>query len=400
MRIAILTSGILPIPAIKGGAVENLTDFYLEYNHVHKLHDITVFSTSFPGTERHPSLQSDVNHYEYIEVNSLKAKVMKRLYKWTHRKGYYYYTIEYFIDQVIPKLQNGRYDIILIENRPGYILKLKGATNAKIIYHLHNAKLDTTVPQYQQIYDAASLIIFVSKFVAQGIKTINSQDNKSVVIFNGINLSLFRPNLHSTISRSAFHFKDNDFVIAYNGKINPEKGIMELVKAMKLIKDHPQIKLLVMGSTFYGNNTYNDHPYAHKLLNEARPVRNRIFFTSFIPYQDMPSYLSLCDISIVPSVWDEPFGLSIVEAMAMGLPIITTRRGGIPEVVTKENAILLETDEHFVENLATSILDLYNNPEKCKQMSAASLERSKLFDKETYAKNFFAALESINPTDK
>lgn len=150
MRIAILTSGILPIPAVKGGAVENLTDFYLEYNHVHKLHDITIYSTYCLGIENHPALLSDVNHYIYIEVNTLKAKAMKRLYKWMHRDGYYY-TIEYFINQVIKQIRTERYDIILIENRPGYVLKLKSITNAEIVYHLHNAKLDNTVSQYQEI---------------------------------------------------------------------------------------------------------------------------------------------------------------------------------------------------------------------------------------------------------
>ena len=81
----------------------------------------------------------------------------------------------------------------------------------------------------------------------------------------------------------------------------------------------------------------------------------------------------------------------------MGLPIITTRRGGITEEVTDDNAILLNTDKHFVDNLAAAILDLYYHPEKRKQMSAASFERSKLFNKEAYAKNFFEAIESISP---
>ena len=44
MKIAIITSGILPVPAVQGGAVENLTDYYLEYNEQHCLHDITVYS--------------------------------------------------------------------------------------------------------------------------------------------------------------------------------------------------------------------------------------------------------------------------------------------------------------------------------------------------------------------
>jgi glycosyltransferase involved in cell wall biosynthesis len=85
----------------------------------------------------------------------------------------------------------------------------------------------------------------------------------------------------------------------------------------------------------------------------------------------------------------------MAEAQAAGLPIITTKRGGILEVVSKQNAILLDTDEHFIKNLAAAILELYEHPEKRKQMAAASLERSKLFDKETYAKNFFEALKGI-----
>ena len=77
----------------------------------------------------------------------------------------------------------------------------------------------------------------------------------------------------------------------------------------------------------------------------------------------------------------------------MGLPIITTRRGGIPEEVTENNAIMLETDKHFIDNLVGAIIDLYQHPKKREQMSLASLKRSKLFDRQTYARNFFIALE-------
>ena len=76
----------------------------------------------------------------------------------------------------------------------------------------------------------------------------------------------------------------------------------------------------------------------------------------------------------------------------MGLPIITTIRGGIPEEVSNDNAILLDTDKNFIANLFHAIIDLYEHPEKCKRMAKASLKRSILFDKEIYAKNFFAAL--------
>ena len=100
-------------------------------------------------------------------------------------------------------------------------------------------------------------------------------------------------------------------------------------------------------------------------------------------------------MAAIPSVWDDPFPTTVLEAQAMGLPIITTRRGGIPEEVSQKNAILLKTDEYLVENLANTILDLYQHPEKRKAMSLASLERSKLFDKDRYAKEFFEAIETI-----
>ena len=169
---------------------------------------------------------------------------------------------------------------------------------------------------------------------------------------------------------------------------------MELIEAMILLKDHEDVKLLVIGSSFYGNAN-NENAFAKSLKEKAEPLKGNIIFTGFIPYTDMPNYLSMADVAVIPSVWDDPFPTTVLEAQAMGLPIISTRRGGIHEEVTKENAILLDTDEHFVDNLATSILDLYKHPEKRKQMAAASLERAKLFDKETYAKNFFEALEEL-----
>ena len=77
--------------------------------------------------------------------------------------------------------------------------------------------------------------------------------------------------------------------------------------------------------------------------------------------------------------------------MAAGLPLITTRSGGIPEIC--EGVATIVDRANVIDNLAKAILDLYQHSEKREQMAAASLQRSKLFDKETYARNFFKALE-------
>lgn len=392
MRIAILTSGILPVPAVQGGAIENLIDFYLDYNDQHRLHDITVYSIWHPGVIDHPALKSKVNHYNYIKVSSWLAKIKKWLYDKKHRDDYYHYSIEYYLHKAIKDICHHQYDIILMENRPGYALKLKEITTAKLVYHIHNEKLDKQVAKALEIYDAATLIITVSNYIKRRVQTINPHDTKTKTVYNGIDLSAFS-NIDKK-TRSLVGFKDDDFILVFSGRVNPDKGIMELVGAMLRLKEYDHIKLMVIGSTFFANAT-NDDAFTTELKAKAELLKGRITFTGFIPYSKMPEYLGTADVAVIPSIWNDPFPTTVLEAQAMGLPIITTRRGGIPEEVTDNNAILLNTDENFVDNLAAAILDLYQHPEKRKRMSAASLERSKLFDKETYAKNFFAALEGL-----
>ncbi len=391
MKIAILTSGILPIPAVQGGAVENLIDYYLGFNNIHRMHDITVFSVWHPDVANDPALKSDVNHYIYIKTTGWWAKIKKKIYEKTHHGEYYNYTIEYFFTQALKHIKKQEYDIIILENRPGYTLKLKGKTTAKIFYHLHNDLLNKQSKNAGELYKEASGIVTVSRYITNRVRTINTTDTKCVTVHNGIDIKTFTAD---GVVAQIPGISNDDFIIVFSGRINNEKGIMELISAMNLISRNHHIKLLVLGSSFYANAN-NNNPFAKRLIEIAEPIKDNIIFTGYIPYNDVPKFLRLANIAVLPSTWDEPFGLTIAEAQAMGLPIITTRRGGIPEVVTEENAILLNTDNHFVEHLAEAILFLYNHPEKRKRMSEASLNRSKLFDKEIYAKNFFAALKII-----
>ena len=92
-------------------------------------------------------------------------------------------------------------------------------------------------------------------------------------------------------------------------------------------------------------------------------------------------------------MWEEPFGLTILEAMAMGLPLITTRSGGVPEICEGVACIINKKD--IVNQLATAILTLYQDSARRVQMASASLERVKLFDNETYAKKFLAAIKQM-----
>lgn len=390
MKLAIMTCGMLPIPAVQGGAVENLIDFYLEYNDMHQLHDITIYSPWDARVAKHPALSSKVNHYVFIDVTSFKARVARRLYGYFHHNEYYNHFIEYYFEKVYADLRKKDFDYIIIENGAGLAYKLSQRGYQNIILHMHNEVRENRFMYHEVIFKNLTKILTVSDYI-KGRASAYFPIEKIHTVHNGIDLKKFSPKEFPSINRKKMGFSKDDFVMVYSGRINREKGVSELINAMILLKDHPQIKLMIIGGTFFGN-TNDDDEFIRSLKDKAMKIKENIVFTGFIPYEKIPEYLQLADIAIIPSIWNDPFPTTELEAQAMGLPIITTLRGGIPEEVTKKNAILLETDEHFINNLAKAILDLYEHPEKRIQMAAAASERAKLFDKETFAANFFAAL--------
>ena len=391
MRIAILTSGVLPIPAVQGGAVENLIDFCLEYNDYHHLHDITIYSIFDNNVKNHHTLLSKVNHYHYIRTTNFISKTCIYLFRLLYGdKGYYRYTVEYYLEQAIKHIRKQQYDIILIENRPGFILKIKVQTTAQIVIHQENDYINNEIKGYQEIYDSASLIINTSQYITKRVMTINPNDKKCRTVHNGIDTMRFYQAY--SFDRQEMGVNDSDFIIVFSGRLTKDKGILQLIQAIKQVQEIPNIKLLIIGASAYGKDK-QPTSFIKQLEIESEPIKDKVVLTGFINYDQVPSYLKMADIAVVPSMWEEPFGLTVVEAMASGLPLITTRSGGIPEIC--EGVATIVDRENIVENLANAILDLYKHPEKRAAMAKASLERSKLFDKETYAKNFFAALESI-----
>lgn len=392
MKIAILTSGILPVPAVNGGAVENHIDFYLKYNNEHRLHDMTVFSVWDEKITGHTALQSDINHYEYVETKGLWAKICKNVYERIHGKGYYHRTIEYYFRKAWERLQKKHYDIILLDNRPGYAIHIDVPKDTLLYLYLHNDLLNNKTRNYQEIYDKASRIITVSDYISSCVRTINPNDTKCISVLNGIDLQAFSPNIKLGVTRVNLGMSDDDFVMVFSGRITPEKGVRELIEAMNRLKEHTNIKLLIVGSPFYGD-TANEDDYVRSLKKQAEPIKERIWFTGFIPYKEMPGYLKISDIAVIPSLWDDPCPNTVLEAQAMGLPIITTKRGGIPEEVTEKGAILLNTDDCFVDNLTQAIQNMYHNPSKREEMGKASYEHSKYYNNIRYAEDIFKAIE-------
>lgn len=381
-----LTSGILPVPAVLGGAVENLIDYYIEYNNQEKLHDITVYSIALPPSS---SIADTANtHYHYIDTTSWWGRLKRHIYVRTHKSVYYNPYIEYFFYEALKDIAKKEYDIIILENRPGYAVTVSKVSKAKIIIHLHNDLLNKDSKNAKEICEVSHKVISVSDYIKGRVETIGA-NIPITTVHNGIDLERFYQ--ATPIDRKTLGFKNDDFIVVYSGRLIKEKGIEELIDTFYQLKDYPQIKLLILGGSFYGLS--DNTPFLYSLKKKVKNIKDSIVFTGYIPYEQLPRYLKVGDVAVVPSIWEEPFGLTCIEAIAAGLPLITTNSGGIPEICN--NYAFIIDRFKIVNQLTKSLLHLYRNNEDRNRMQINSLNNSGSFKKELYSEQFYKEIAQI-----
>ena len=388
MKIAILTSGILPVPAVQGGAVENLVDFYLEYNEKYKLHDITVFSAFHPDVKKHHALHAYMNHYEYIKTRSIWFRLCNKLFSNVLNRGYYDSTIELFFELVCKKIKKESFDLFILENRPAYALKLKKRFQTPIISHMHTNMLYNQDAQTKAIIQSTNAFITVSHYLKKQIESVGLP-TKIATVYNGLEPQLFNKKV-IPIDKRVLGFNENDFIVIFTGRLIPDKGIKELLLAVKQLDKEKDIKLLVIGSEDFALES-EPSPFLQSLYDIAKDMGNKVHFTGFIPYSILPHYLATANIMAIPSHINEAFGMTCIEACAMGLPIIATNDGGIPEVLLGQKHIIVDKNNDLPKQLAHSILYIRNNYSLFQGNFLDSL-----FTKETYAKAFFDNLNILN----
>jgi len=385
MNIAIVTSGLLPVPPVKGGAVENLVKFYLDYNEIQNTDiQFTVYSVSDKSVSNTYLLKYKKAKFVFINTGNFILRIKRLLFRFTNRNLYYHYSWEFFISEVSHKIRNKKIDVVVVENRPGFVLRLSKCTNAKMILHLHNDMLNKDVKDAFEILKLYTKVFTVSNYIKERVDSIIPTD-KVQVVYNGIDLEKFQNSFHSEINRKGFYLSEDDFVVVYTGRIESVKGVKELLEAFSLLSDYEKIKLLIIGG---GNGNINEGDFFLEMKELASSMPGKVVFAGFQSYENIPSILNFCDIAVVPSIWEDPFPTTVLEGLAAGLPLVVTRSGGIPEAVDENCAIILEKDNNLPSNLSNAILSLYNNKNRRTQMSKHAKERSILLGKEKYASEF------------
>ncbi len=388
MKIAILTSGLLPVPAVQGGAVENLIDYYLEYNNVHRQHNITLYSAYHPAVKNHPALQSSSNHYKYIRTRSIWFKILRRFYCRYYPKGYYHSSIELYFELIYRQIKKESFDLIILENRPAFALKLRERFHKMpIISHLHTNMVHSKDSKAKDIIHSTNAFITVSNYLKEEIENVGIP-TKATVVYNGIDTTIFDTNV-TPVDRKSLGFDDNDFLVVFTGRLVKNKGIKELLLAIKELREEKNIKLLVIGSEDFSKET-GQSVFLTELHQIAKTIEERVFFTGFIPYQKLPSYLATANVMVVPSHINEAFGMTCIEACAMGLPIIATNEGGIPEALDGQKYLLIDKGQDMPVQIANAIIEIKNNY----SAYMGNMINSK-FTKEAYANSFWDSINKL-----
>jgi glycosyltransferase involved in cell wall biosynthesis len=175
---------------------------------------------------------------------------------------------------------------------------------------------------------------------SEGMKKVLRQygvEGHIEVVPNGVDLQRFYE--AQPLSRTDFGFTDQDILLVYAGRLAPEKNLEFLIQSFAGVAQvFPNVHLLIVGG---GQKQFEDEL---KLLPSQLRIGHRVHFVGMIPYDRLPSYLAMCDAFVTASI-TEVHPLSVIEAMATGLPILGIDSPGVGDSISDRETGLLATND-------------------------------------------------------
>lgn len=188
------------------------------------------------------------------------------------------------------------------------------------------------------------------------------------VLYNGIDLESFRPIKKTAAVRKEFGLKDSEKVVGTVARLVPPKGIDKFIEVAKRVSiEVDNVKFLIVGDGKL-------RPALEEKVVKL-DLQDKIVFVG--ARTDVPDLLSIFDIFLLTSSW-EAFGITLLETMTIGIPIIAFAVGGVPEVVNETCAILVNPGD--IKMMSQETLNLFENKSKQKELIQGGLERVKEFD--------------------
>ncbi|AMA74674.1 lipopolysaccharide N-acetylglucosaminyltransferase [Aneurinibacillus sp. XH2] len=343
----------LPVPPVRGGAIQTYIDGVAPILGEH--HHVTILGIADPELPT----QQKIGNVNYVRV---PGKVF-----------------DIYMEEVVSYLSQHTFDLIHIFNRPRLVAPVrKVAPHARIVLSMHN---DMFLPEKISSSEAETAIeevdriITVSDYVGRTIAGLYPQAaDKLRTIYSGVDLKRYIPDSPGTAKKEreglrTLYELSSKKVILFVGRLSPKKGADILVRAMTDVADrYKDVALVLVGSKWYSDDEISDYVAYVRALAARSPIP--IVTTGFVPADQVHKWFWAGDIFVCPSQWEEPLARVHYEAMAAGLPIITTARGGNAEVVVHNETGLIISEPENPKAFAEAITTLFSNPKLMEQMGS------------------------------
>jgi glycosyltransferase involved in cell wall biosynthesis len=209
---------------------------------------------------------------------------------------------------------------------------------AAFVCHLRLPPPDVLCTQFQLGMSQATRLIATSHHTRQDWVARGYDPALITVVHNGIDLGRFRRRDRER-TRAALGVPAGTMLVVYAGRLHPAKGVETLLDGFARVAAGRTAHLLIAGqAAVLHDDAGASRDYQRELRERADQLGIGGAMTWIPHWPDMPALFSAADVSVLPSVWSEPFGRVVIEAMACETPAIASRTGGIREILTGEFA--------------------------------------------------------------
>ena len=262
-KICLVSDGTMPIPPVKGGAVETLIQFLVEQNEIEQKVFFYIISLYNEEAER-KSKGYKYSKYIYILQDNYIERKKKALYRYINKASKIFLKNEItcysaFYQKACKKIIDINPDYIVCEGGAqlcSFSYFAKYFASEKLVVHLHGNWFPS-----RKVSNTFGMAIAVSEFVAKEYKsTCTNNETKMHIVYNCINETVFcnRLSLEEKYERrKKLGFASDDFIIVFCGRICEDKGVKELIESV--IQAESKVKLLIIGSPNYGMASKSDY---------------------------------------------------------------------------------------------------------------------------------------------
>lgn len=234
-----------------------------------------------------------------------------------------------YVQDMFERASQGEYDALFFHHPELPLPYAQRYPDVKVISTLHDPLYDWYAKMFDMYPSPNAKLVSISNNQRDGRPDLNW----AKTIYNGVNTRAF-----------AFSEKPGDYLF-FSGRIVPEKGVAQAVQIARATGE----RLVIAGLVFPNDQAYFDE-HIKPYLND------KITYVGYIQREKLASYYQNAKALLVPVQWAEPFGMTMVEAMACGTPVIALNAGSIPEVIAHgKTGFVVDTIEDM--NRAISQLD-------------------------------------------